>query len=301
MAYTTESMEAPQLGQALAEPSEFNLPSKEFVGYDPKGTTTITGSQISRQSDTSVAPATPEETVTLSPKVSALARKEQQQRQREATLKAREEQLAVKIADAEKYAQLKAKIASKDYSAADELGLDYNEFLRHELDKQPVSKEEERVRRLEEELASFKKSQNEKVEEEYKTNQSLWKNEITKLVNDNEDFSTIKELGAIDLVLQHVNESFEEDGIELTAEQAAKEIEEALIARAEKFASLSKIKNKTAPEPKVLGAPKSATKTITNNMTTLPPKNTSKPFHMLSEAEQIAEAFRRVQAQRTQR
>ena len=104
-------------------------------------------------------------------------------------------------------------------------------------------------------------------------------------------------------VLQHVNDSFEQDGVKLTAEQAAKEIEEALIARAEKFSSVSKIKNKQVSEAKVLGPPKtSSVKTITQQMTTTPKTApTSKPFHLMSESEQIAEAFRRVQAAKLQR
>lgn len=302
MSFTTGPINAPPVAQTLAEPSEFNLPSKEFVGYDPKGTTSVTGSPIQdnpRQTNTVEGDVeTDAKSVTLSPKVSAIARKEQQNRQREQALAAREKDLADKLADADKYAKIRAKIQAKDYSAADELGLDYNEFVRHELDKQPKNPEEERVSKVEKELAEFKQAQEDKTIDEYKANQALWKSEITKVVNENEDFSTIKELEAFDLVLQHVNESFDEDGTELTAEEAAKEIEEVLVARAEKFANLSKIKNKSQ-EPKVLGAPK--TSTITQKMTTLPPKSTSKPFHLMSESEQIAEAIRRVNAQRLQR
>ena len=93
MAFTMESLEAPQLGKALSEPSQFDLPSKEFVGYDPKGTQSVTGSPLVKteslkQAETIVAqpaetPAAPqEESVTLSSKVSAFARKEQAQRQK---------------------------------------------------------------------------------------------------------------------------------------------------------------------------------------------------------------------------
>ena len=65
-------------------------------------------------------------------------------------------------------------------------------------------------------------------------------------------------------MLQHVNDSFEEDGIELTAEQAAKEIEDELVKRAEKFASVSKIKQKFEAPAQKLGPPKTRTK---NNYT----------------------------------
>jgi len=48
MSFTTESIETP-IGQSNnLQPSEFDLPTKEFVGYDPKGTTSVTGSELVR-------------------------------------------------------------------------------------------------------------------------------------------------------------------------------------------------------------------------------------------------------------
>lgn len=310
MAFTVEAMDVAPASQPNNQPNQFDLPAKEFVGYDPKGTTTVTGSDRSenvKQPDTTEAavpaePAAPEESVTLSPQISALARKEQAQRQRERALMQREKALEARLADAEKYQQLKTKVAAKDYSAAEELGLTHEQYTQYVLEKQagedPV---EQRYRKVESELEQLKKNQEEQTVQEYQANQGLWKQEIAKVVDGNEEFSTIKELGAHAAVLKHINDSFDEDGVELTAEQAAKEIEEALFARAEKLASVSKIKKKFEAEPKVLGAPKASPKTITQNMTVTSEKSKSKPFHLMSESEQIAEAIRRVQAAKTQR
>jgi hypothetical protein len=313
MGFTTESMPAAPTARALSEPAEFDLPVKEFVGYDPKGTTSVTGSPLAQKTNQPVEPTEPavapvaevppEESVTLSPKVSAIARKEAALRQREKELKEKDRTFAEKMADAEKYQQLKAKLAAKDYSAAEELGLTYDEYVKHELNKEAAKDPAtERVAQLEEKLTALQKAQEENVVKEYQANQNLWKQEIVKTVKENDEFSTVRELGAEDIVLQHINDSFEEDNIELTVEQAAKDIEDALLARAEKFASVSKIKNKV-PENKVLGAPKtSKVSTITQNMTTTPKTvATSKPFHLMSESEQIAEAIRRVQAAKLQR
>jgi hypothetical protein len=310
MAYTVESLQPIEVGRSIDTPSQFNLPSKEFVGYDPKGTTSITGSPLVNKSEV-VQPTEPaaapvpevpaEETVILSPKVSAIARKEQALRQKEKLLLQKEKEQADKLAKAEKYEQLKAKIANKDYSALDEEGVAYEEYVKHELNKE-ASKDPatERVRKIEEELASLKKAQEEQAIKDYENNQNLWKQEIARIVKEGDEFSTIRELNAEHLVLQHVNDSFEEDNVELTAEQAAKDIEEALLQRAEKFASLSKIKNK-APDAKVLGAPKPKVTTITQNMTTTSAKPVAKPFHLMSESEQIAEAYRRVQEAKLKR
>lgn len=312
MAFTTESIEVPVTPQSNAnEPNQFDLPVKEFLGYDPKGTTTVTGSPIESKTQESpkqettteqVADSPAEESVRLSPQISALARKEQAQRKREQAFSQREKEFQSKLADAEKYAQLKAKLAAKDYSAADELGMSYEEYTQYLIDKKSAENpEEQRYRKVEEKLSSLEKAQEEQTLKEYAENQKLWKQEIAKTVDADEKFSTIKELGAYQAVLDHVNDSFEEDGVELTVEQAAQEIEEALVARAEKFASVTKIKQKFQEPPKVLGAPKTSPKTITQNMTVTSEKTTSsKPFHMMSEREQWEEAARRVQAARIQ-
>jgi len=322
MAYTTESLTPTTIGQTPNQPSEFNLPTKEFIGYDPKGTTTITGSPlvhtsnvVQKNSNTTnevqesqtpaeaPVPKVPEEeSVTLSPKVSAIARKEQALRAQARQIAEKEKALADKLAMADKYQQIQEKIRNKDYSATDELGLQYEEIVKHELTKEASKNpEQERVRQLEEKLEALQKAQEENAVKEYQANQTLWKQEIAKTVKENDEFSTIRELGAEDIVQKHINDSFEEDDVELTVEQACKEIEEALVARAEKFASVTKVKNKLS-ETKVLGAPKSKVSTITQNMTTTPKTApASKPFHLLSETEQIAEAIRRVQAAKLQR
>lgn len=309
MTYTIEAMEAVTAPVTQGAPSEFDLPSKTFTGYDPKGTTTITGSPIVREAapteEAAAPPAedAPQETVRLSKEISAIARKEQAHRQREMRLKQREREFEARLADADKYQTIRKKIEAKDYSAADELGLTYEEYTQYLLDKQNGTKpEEERYRKVEAELADLKRRQEETVQKEYQANQKLWQAEIAKVVATSEDYSTIRELAAEHLVLAHVNDSFDEDGIELTAEQAAKEVEEALLARAEKFSAVSKIKNKVAPPPsRTLGAPKSSAPTITNQMTVSSQKQAAKPFHLLSESEQIAEAFRRVEAERLAR
>ncbi len=310
MAFTTESLDVNPIANPTG-PAEFDLPVKEFIGYDPKGTTTVTGSEIQKpdpkqvsndEKKTPVAESPgPSESVTLSPKISALTRKEQAQRQREQALKQREAALEAKLADADKYAQLKAKIANKDYSAADELGMtqqEYTDYLVKKLnDSNP---EEERYRKVEEKLSAIEKAQEEKTVQEYEANQKLWKAEIAKVIDANEEFSTIKDLNMQDAVLRHINDSFDEDDVELTAEEAARDIENELLKRAERFASVTKIKKKFEGD-KVLGPPKTSPKTITQNMTVTSQQAKPKPFHLMSETEQIAEAIRRVQAAKLQR
>lgn len=306
MSFTTQDLNTTIPG--VVNTSLQDLPSKVFTGFDPNGTTTITGSQrvvpepnVKQAKITEGAAAETvepkEESVTLSPKLSALARREQAHRQREQALKQKEQALAEKLAKADRFEALQSKIAAKDYSAAEELGLKYDEYTEHLVQKQ--AKEDpaaERVHRVEQQLEAMKKAEEERVIKDYQANQALWKAEVSRVVASSEDYSTIKELSAEDIVLAHINDSFEEDGVELTAEQAAKEIEAALVERAEKLASISKLKNR-AEAPRKLGAPK----TITQNMTVSSEKPVRKPFHLMSDSEQIAEAIRRVNEAKQQR
>lgn len=296
MSFTTQALDSAVPSTKLT-PSELDLPVREFTGYDPKGTTSVTGSTLEKtppkQENT---PEAQEETISLSPKVSALARKEQAIRRRELELRNKERELEARLSDSDKYKTLKEKLAAKDYSAAEELGLSHEEYTQHLLKKQEsLDPATERYQKLERELEALKKAQEDSSVKEYQANQALWKAEITKVVAASEEFSSIKELNAEDIVLQHINDSFEEDGVELSAEEAAKEIEAALVARAEKFASLSKLKKKS--EERTLPPPKTS-KTITQNMTTTSVKSSTKPMHLMSESEQWAEATRRYLASR---
>lgn len=316
MAFTTEAIEAPKLvQQGLPEQNQFELPSREFIGYDPKGTTSITGSPLVKAApqapvaEESVPaeapiPEVPEESVTLTPKISAIARKEQALRKQSQDLAKQKAELADKLAKADKYEQLTAKIKAKDYSATDELGLQYDEYVKHELNKESSKDPAEmRARKLEEEIASIKKAQEERDVAEYKRNQVLWKDSLTATFKDADkypesNYAKSKGADVEQLALQLINDSFDEDGVEYDESQAAELVEKYFEDRAKFFeGSPSLNKNKSAPEAKVLGPPKASSKTITQTMTTTPKTApTSKPFHLMSESEQLQEAIRRVQA-----
>lgn len=273
-----------------------------FTGYDPKGTTTVTGSQIVRpepqpdvkQQEIIESPSPAEESVRLSSRISALAREKQ-------ALRLQRKQMESQIADAQKFNQIKEKLKNKDYSAAEELGMTYEEYTQHLLNKQASEDPEVQKRMaLEEKLLKLEKANEDRTLQDYQNNQNLWKKEISRIVTDSDQYPTVKELSMEEAVLRHINDSFDEDGIELSAEDAAKEIEEELVKRVDKYSNLSVVKKKYE-ESRSLGPPKSGPKTITQQMTVTSQKPVNKPFHLMSESEQIAEAIRRVQAEKLQR
>src|SRR5665213_262500 len=179
------------------------------------------------------------ESVRLSPQLSALARKEQAFRQRERAFLEKEKAFEARTSDADKYSQLRTKLSSKDYSEAEELGLNYEEYTKYLLDKQAgEDPQTQRFKQLEEEIQALKKSKEESATQEYEETVAAYKTEIAKLVESSPDFPKVKKAGREDAVLQLILDSWEADGTELTVEQASKDVELFLGEEAKKWASL---------------------------------------------------------------
>lgn len=239
--------------------------------------------------------ATPAESVRLSPQITALARKEQAFRQREQALKERERALEAKLADADQYSQLKTKFASKDYSAAEELGLTYDEHLKYALDKQegedPGTK---RFKDLEAQIQALKTGQEEKASKEYEETVAEYKKEIAQLVASSADFPLTKKAKKEDAVLQLILDSWEEDSTEMTVEQASKDVETYLKEQRKAWLALDDQPQAETVETK-LSPPKPGTRTITQQMQPSgTEKRPQKSFQHMSESERYAEARRRV-------
>lgn len=95
--------------------------------------------------------------------------------------------------------------------------------------------------------------------------------ETKNLVSSDPEFETIKETGSIDDVVDLIKQTFDKDGILLTVEEAAREVESYLIEEATKLTKIKKIQqrlNQSAKPPeaaKPVSQPTGA-KTLTNNM-----------------------------------
>lgn len=73
------------------------------------------------------------------------------------------------------------------------------------------------------------------------------KNEVKILVDSDAEYELIKETGSIDDVVKRIEETFEKQGIMLSVDEAAKQIEKELIEDAIKIAGLKKVKEKLSP------------------------------------------------------
>lgn len=247
-----------------------------------------------------VADSTPAaESVRLSPQLSALARKEQATRQKEKALLEREKALEAKLAKAERFEKLETTLTNKDYSEMEALGLNYEDYVKYVLGKQEnKNPQDEKLSALEAEIAALKKSTEENQDEQYNATVAEYRKEIGKLISSDPEFSSVKTLKREEAVLQLILDSFEEDDIQMSVEEAAKLVEEYSVEEAKMFTELPKLKTQE-PERKQLPRPMT-TKTLTNDMTAGSNSRPLKSLQHLSESERYAEARRRVEERRMQ-
>lgn len=181
-----------------------------------------------------------------------LAHLQRSARQREQALKAEIE-------------ALKASLAPK---APSEPAFDKNAFLKNP-DKYGVAKEEleqvllgqmaqspeadlirrlqSKVDELEGKLTNTSKSIEEGQTKAYQQAIKQIETEVKALVDTSDAFEVIKAEGRHSAVVKLIEQTYKEDGILLDAETAAKQVEEALLERALKLASVSKVKAKLMP------------------------------------------------------
>lgn len=266
------------------------------------GRKTLTGA-VSGQTNTSSTPSaepkvSTEETVTLSPQMAALARKEQKARQQEQALKTERAALDKERAELAEMKALKEALDKGDYSGV-KAKVPYDAYTKFLLDENNASDPNvQALKALEDKVNSVEKSHQDDISKRFEAAVADRRNAVKTLVESNPDFASLKKGGKPiqDAVVQHILDTWEHDDTELTPEQAAKEVKEAL---RQKKAELDALFEEPAPvvaeaEKKTLPPLKSGIKTLTNQMTTGEIPRVKKPLALLPEGERYAEARRRV-------
>lgn len=241
-------------------------------------------------------PKPPVESVTLSPQMAALARKEQKTRQYEQKLKEREVALEKERLEIAEFKAMKEKLATKDYSAVENL-INYDEYTKYLIEKSgTTTPEQEALKKLQTEVEDVKKAHQEDVSKRFEAAVADRRNAVNTLVDANPEFASIKKLKMQEAVVQHILDTWEHDNAELSPEQAAKEVRDILKEKAAIWASvLDEAPKDPVDEKKQLPPLKPAIKTLTNQMTTGEIKRPVKSFQHMSDAERWAEARRRAE------
>lgn len=217
-----------------------------------------------QKAETAPKEATAPEEAPLSSQYVQLARKEKAIRQQaqelkaqQTAFKAREDALKAKEAEMQSQYVPKSRLASDAWSVLNENGISYESLTQQALNapspeaqaqQQVIAKLEAKIQALEDGQNSTKQSIADSQKQAYDEAVSQLRNEAKKLVSKDDTFETIRATNSHEDVVELITKTFKEEGVLLTVEEAASEIEEYLVEEAMKVARLSKIQQRLKPQ-----------------------------------------------------
>ena len=170
--------------------------------------------------------------------------------------------------------ELKARAEQDPLGVLQDLGVTYDKLTEAILsDKQQINPE---IQALKAEIKSLKEGvdktfqSNEQRQEEAALTEMLYEAEA--LSKEGEDFEMIRTEDAYDQVLRLIHKTYKDTGRVLDVSQAMETVETQLMARAEKLASINKVRNKIVP-PSTTAQPAQKQ----TGMRTLPARDTAVP------------------------
>jgi len=280
-----------QRALALLQSAQSPIQDQNNVGAEELGAITTKSKQEAIKTDTTETsepaaevPAKVEEPI--SSQYAVLARKEKALRQRDAQLRQREAAIRASEAaskapatpsfDASKYVS-KEDLLKDPFGVLGTTGLSYEQLTERLLNapspeqqkqQEYTRKLEARLAALEEEQGNSKKTFEQREQESRKQAVTQIRNEVKKLVIADPTFETIKETNSYNDVVELIEQTFDKDGILLTVEEAAQQVEDYLMEEAMKLAKIKKIQQRLAPPAAAASkpAPQQQLKTLTNSV-----------------------------------
>lgn len=242
-------------------------------------------------------PQKPAEDPAITKRFAQLAKQEQTLRAREQALKAREQAL-----DTQKPPQ-QPQIDPNKYITRDQLkqnalqylseaGVSYEELTNQLLNQSPIDhRTESMISELKAEIQSLrqaneesKKSYEEQQNNAYQAAVKQIESDVKHLVSKDDTYEAIKSSNAHKDVVELITETYHKDGILLSIEEAAQQVEDFLVEQYTKYTNLNKIKQRMSqsnaskaqtpsvkPPTEETQQPKSPQKTLTNNMSSSRP------------------------------
>ncbi len=223
--------------EPITEPVE----SKE----SPNSTDSLTESSKSTPDE----PGAVEATQPLSHRDVAFAKAKRASQLREAALDKREAELKEREGTMSS-ADLIAKLKSSPMSVLQEHGVTYDQLTEAILNGNPSNPEiqelKAKIEALEKGVETKFQTREQQAEESALT-EMLYEAEA--LAKEGEDYEMIRSEDAFDDVLRHIHITYKQTGRVLDVADAMNHIENKLLARAEKLASINKVRNKMVPPP----------------------------------------------------
>lgn len=201
-------------------------------------------------------------------------------KKREADLKAREEAIKPQTPpDLSNYID-KARIKQDAISALEEVGVSWDELTNQAINRQTIdprltnhiARLEAKIAQLEETSNNSQKTYQEQQQAQYQAAIKQIKADAKHLVYTDPEFETVKAMNAVKDVVELIEQTYAKDGVVLSVEEAAKEVESYLVEEAMKITQIDKIKKRMAAanasrvtsEEKTQASKQTQMKTLTN-------------------------------------
>jgi hypothetical protein len=208
-----------------------------------------------------VAEETPKEDPALSRQFAQIARQEKALRAQMQALKAKEAEIKAKEASLQQQPQIDtSKYISKDMLKQDalsvlaEAGVSYEELTQQILNQPQrdprvdatINELRNEIKKLQQQTEESKKSQVEQQSAQYQAAVKQIEADVNKLVFTDPAYEAIKASNATKDVVELITETYNQDGILLSVEEAAQQVEDYLVDQYTKFTNLNKIKQRLA-------------------------------------------------------
>lgn len=195
--------------------------------------------------------------VQLARKEKAIRLQAQELKSQQAALQAKED--AFKARETELLSQYvpKSRFSADPWSVMSENGVSYEQLTQQALNapspeaqaqQQVIAKLEAKIAALEEGHNSTKQSIVDSQTQAYTQAVNQLRSDAKQLVKSDDNFETIRATDSYEDVVELITKTFKDDGVLLTVEQAAAEVEEYLVEEAMKVAKLNKIQQRLKPQ-----------------------------------------------------
>lgn len=247
----------PVANPSQVSPEELSVvspPSKLVQNLDSEGSNSPESS--------GEAPKKPEDPLSshyaqLARKERALRAKVQAQEQaykaRELQLKAQEDALKAKEAQYSTGYVDKSKLQQDTLSVLNELGISYDQLTNMVLNapkpeelaqKQAYDRIQAEIKAIRDEQEQARQAVQDQQKQAYTQAVAQIRSDVKNLVNSDPEYSVIKSTNSVEDVVELIEKTFNKDGILLTVDEAAKEVEDFLTEEAERLYSIEKIQKR---------------------------------------------------------
>lgn len=170
---------------------------------------------------------------------------------REAALAARETELASRQPDLSKYVP-RDRVKAETLAVLAEEGVSYDDLTSQLINQVPTDPRvrsqmaalEAKIAQLEKANENSQKSYSENQQQAYDAAVKQIKTDAKRLVFTDPNFETVKATNSVNDVVELITQTYEKDGVLLSVEEAAQQVEDYLIEEATKLAQISKVQKR---------------------------------------------------------